>query len=152
MMKTIRVCSILLLLALLMTGCTKTFDGYYYDIEDARAFEKDIYRECDHLFTVSYEDGMLDFVLQEQTLYIVQYVTRNEETQYHLKNTAKYTIGMELSGGQAYIWSQSTKFAAHPYKWCIVEKEFNESHDNAKAFEFTYQEKTYHLCYEIIDE
>ena len=51
-----------------------------------------------------------------------------------------------------YDWLYSTTLEPKQYRWCIVEKLYNEQNLNIEAFEFAYQDTSVHLCYEMISE
>lgn len=154
-MKKINFFILLFVISLIFSGCATTFDGYYYDLEKARSSENDIYSQYNQLFTVEYSGGMIDFVIKDDSLHIVQILTRNDNTQFCVKSHITYRVSECLSGSKSknqYDWLYSTALESQQYRWCIVEKSFNEQNLNIKAFEFAYQDTLLHLCYEVIAE
>ena len=98
---------------------------------------------------------MIDFVVQDDSLHIVQILTRNDNTQFYVKAHTTYRVSECLSGSKSknqYDWLYSTALEPQNYRCCIVEKSYNEQNLNIEAFEFTYQDTLVHLCYEIIAE
>lgn len=97
---------------------------------------------------------MIDFVIQDDSLHIVQILTRNNNTQFYVKTRITYHVSECLNGSKyknQYDWLYSTIFEQQ-YRWCIVEKSYNEQNLNIEAFEFAYQGTFVHLCYEMIAE
>ena len=84
-MKKINFFVLLFVISVIFSGCTTTFDGYYYDLEKARCSEDDIYNQYNQLFTVECAGGMIDFVIQNDSLHIVQILARNNNTQFYVK-------------------------------------------------------------------
>ena len=124
--------------------------AYSSNLEYVRSEESDIYDEYDYIFTKKYENGMLDFVIDNNTLYIVQFRTRKNGTYYHISSRSTRNISDYWSiEKENYDWNNSHALNTYPFKWCIVEKDFNEDNENYQAFEFTYQGHVLHLCYEI---
>ncbi len=154
-MKKIKFLGLLFVISVILCGCATTFDGYYYDLDKARCSENDIYDQYDHLFTVEYDGGMIDFVVQNDSLHIVQILTRNDNTQFQVKARSTYRVSECLDGSKSknqYDWVQSTALEPLQYRWCVVEKAYNEQNRNIEAFELSYQDTFVHLCYEIITE
>ena len=147
--------AILFVVSVIFSGCATTFDGYYYDLEKARCSESDIYNQYDQLFTVEYAVGMIDFVIQDDSLHIVQILARNDNTQFYVKAHSTYRVSECLHGSKSknqYDWLCSTALEPQQYRWCIVEKSYNEQNLNIEAFEFAYQDTIVHLCYEMTTE
>lgn len=154
-MKKVKFFGLLFVISLIFSGCATTFDGYYYDLEKARCSENDIYNQYDQLFTVKYVGGMIDFVIQDDSVHIVQILVRNDNTQFYVKARSTYLISECLKGSKyknQYDWLNSTALEPQQYRWCIVEKSYNEQNLNIEAFEFVYQNTFVHLCYEMIAE
>lgn len=154
-MKKIKFFCLLFVITVVFSGCATTFDGYYYDLEKARCSENNIYDQYDQLFTVKYAGGMIDFVIQDNSLHIVQILTRNDDTQFYVKAHTTYRVSECLNSSKSknqYDWLYSTTLEPKQYRWCIVEKLYNEQNLNIEAFEFTYQDTSVHLCYEMISE
>lgn len=154
-MKKINFFVLLFVISVIFSGCTTTFDGYYYDLEKARCSEDDIYNQYNQLFTVECAGGMIDFVIQNDSLHIVQILARNNNTQFYVKAHTTYRVSECLNASKSknqYDWLYSTALEPQQYRWCIVEKSYNEQNLNVKAFEFAYQDTFLHLCYEMIAE
>lgn len=154
-MKKIKFFALLFVISIIFSGCATTFDGYYYDLEKARFSENDIYNQYDQLFTIEYAGGMIDCVVQDDSLHIVQILTRNGNTQFYVKTRTTYRISECLSGSKSknqYDWLHSTALEPQQFHWCLVEKSYNEQNLNIEAFEFSYQDTLVHLCYEMITE
>ena len=154
-MKKIKFFGLLFVISIIFSGCATTFDGYYYDLEKARYSENHIYSKYDQLFTVDYAGGMIDFVIQDNSLHIVHILARNDNTQFYVKAHATYRVSVYLNISKSknqYNWVYSTALAPKQYRWCIVEKSYNEQNLNIEAFEFAYQDTFVHLCYVIMDE
>ena len=144
----------ILILALLLSGCNVTFDGYYYNLDDARAAEK-IYSEYDNIFTAKYEDKIVDFVICGDIMRISKIDCRGEgeKTQYNIKSTSSYIIAehiAEFNSDNDYHWTMTGNFCVQ-VEFAIVTKEFNASRDNYECFEFVYEDTTYCLCYKIYE-
>ena len=154
-MKKIKSIGLLFIISLIFSGCATTFDGYYYDLEKARGSKNSFYNQYDKLFTVEYAGGMIDFIIQNDSLHIVQILTRNDNTQFYVKAHTTYHISECLNGSKSknqYDWLSSTALEPQQYRWCIVEKSYNEQNFNIEAFEFAYQDTIVHLCYEMKTE
>ncbi len=151
----IKLFGLLLVILVIFSGCATTFDGYYYDLEKARYSENDIYSQYDHLFTAEYAGGMIDFVVQDDSLHIVHILSRNDNTQFFVKARMTYRVSECLNDSKSknqYHWLRSTALEPQQYQCCIVEKSYNEQNLNIEAFEFAYQDTVVHLCYEIIEK
>lgn len=124
-------------------------------MEKARCSENDIYNQYDQLFTVEYAGGMIDFVIQDDSLHIVHILTRNDNTQFYVKSRITYRVSECLNSSKSknqYHWLYSTALEPQQYQYCIVEKSYNEQNLNIEAFEFSYQDTLVHLCYKMITE
>ena len=154
-MKKIKFFGLLFVISVIFSGCATTFDGYYYDLEKARCSENEIYNQYDQLFTVEYAGGMIDFVIQDDSLHMVHILARNDNTQFYVKAHITYRVSECLNSSKSknqYEWLCSTALEPQQYRWCIVEKSYNEQNLNIEAFEFAYQDTFVHLCYEMIAE
>ncbi len=154
-MKKISIMALLLTMTILFASCATTFDGYYYDLDKCRVSEKKIYDDYDHLFTAKCENGMIDFVVDNDTLHVVEILTRKEKTQFNIKSHFSIPIAEYLNASinkNDYDWNESTKLDSIRFRWCIVEKSFNTTQDSLPAFEFMYNNTELHLCYEIYSE
>ena len=131
---------------------SKTFDGYSYSLEDARA-EETAYQKYDYLFTAQEENVVIDFIVDGDVICIVQIHYRGEppKTQYKVRSVTKMLISQNLYYSQtqdAYEWSTTGKYLI-PVEWSAVSREFDDSHDKLGKFEFVYNDEPCRLCYRI---
>ena len=140
-------------LLILLSSCV-TFDGYYYNVDDARAAEK-IYSRYDEIFTVEHEDRIVDFIINENKIHISKILCRGSEgeKQFKVNSTSTYSIEEIISvfnSRNDYNWSNTSNFF-YKVDFCIVTKGFNDSNNDLEHFNFTYNDTDYHLCYKIYE-
>ncbi len=143
---------VLVLFCLILSSC-KTFDGYYYDLEKARN-EKKFYDNLDYLFTQDSQDVIIDFIVEDDTLHIVQIETKDYKTnaKYRVKHTSSYAIKeaiYKFDQSNDYNWITTSNLSPKKVSWCIVSKDFNSINNNYTCFEFVYEGKPYSLCYDM---
>lgn len=143
----------LAVLLISLSSCV-TFDGYYYNADDARKAEK-IYSQYDEIFTVEYEDRIVDFIINDNKIHISKILCRGseEQKQFKVKSTSTYSIEEIISvfnSRNDYNWV-GTSNIFYKADFCIVTKEFNTSNNDFEHFDFTYNGTDYHLCYKIYE-
>ena len=142
---------VLLPLICVSLSCCTTFDGYYYDLEEARS-EKSFYENSDYLFTKDLENTIIDFVVKEHVLYIVEIDSKDltATTKYRVKHSSSFSIEENIymfEQSNEHNWKSSSKLSLKEYSWCIVSKEFNDDYNDYPSFEFKYEGESYCLCY-----
>ena len=151
--------TIVMILSVILSGCsiqdgTFSVGAYRNDLDKARASEQHIYEQYDYWFTKEHGDIVSDFVIYNDTLNIVQFLIRrtiNKKKQYKCRSIGAYPISFYLNSSNAsgkYEWEDPDMFI-RGFSWCIVDKTFNEEHDNYPAFEFNYRGQDLHLCYKL---
>ena len=139
------ICFLLLILAitLVVSACTKTFDGYSYNIDDARNNEPSFYEEYDYFFITESNGYYIDFLICGEQLRIVKFDTKeqNKTTLYRINSKATFLIDEALLDN---TWA---KTGAFPFqvKWRIIEKDSEVT----EGFEFVYNNRTYMLQYHV---
>lgn len=151
MMKKILIVIALLPLLCLSLTCCRTFDGYYYSLEEARS-EKNSYESADYVFTKDLDDLIIDFVIKEHILQIIEIDSKDLETtpKYKVQHISSFSLEENIyvfEQSKEYNWENSTKLSPKEYSWCIVSKEFNSNCDDYPSFEFEYEGEAYCLCY-----
>lgn len=142
-------------LLFMLSSCI-TSDCYYSNLDDARN-EKEQYKDYDYLFTVETEDAIIDFIIQDNILYIVgiDVIYQNNSPKYYAKEVSSRFIDdyiYEFNQKNKYNWNYSSKLTIKEYRWCIVSEYFNNSNDNLVSFDFYYNNELYSLCYDLIDD
>lgn len=143
---------LLILFSLVLNSC-KTFDGYYYDLEEARS-QKKFYQNSDYLFTKDLDETIVDFVVKEHVLHIVEieFCTEKENTKYRVKHSSSYALEEAIYRFEQfndYHWIKTSNLSLNTFSWCIVSKDFNSKNDNFSSFEFAYKDISYCLCYNM---
>ncbi|MBO5355462.1 MAG: hypothetical protein J6B09_05275 [Clostridia bacterium] len=138
---------IVLVCIVALSSCTKTFDGYYHNLDLARG-ETDCYDGSDYVFTEQAEGVNLDFVIKGDSIHIVVLLVKGEgeNAKYKVKSTSAFLLNERISN--EYDWNISSKLDAAAYQWCIVPKEAH-TENGIENFEFVYKDTTYCLCYEF---
>ena len=143
MKKLLFTLSLILSLTFIFSACSTTFDGYSYNLDDARKNESSIYEEYDYFFAAEGEGYYIDFLIRGKQLSIVKFDTKeqNKTTLYKIKSKATFSID------EALVDNTWTKSGAFPFQveWRIIEKDTEE----AEGFEFVYNNITYMLQYRI---
>ena len=146
---------LVILLVFVLSSCSQTFNGYSYNLEDARRVEN-CYNEHDYLFTVEQEGAIVDFVINGDLLHIIiiDCQKHSSNTLYRVKShytsmINENTIASE-DGQETYFWAKTGNY---PYplqvEWLITSKEFYDSHQDYTGFNFIYNDTEYVLCYQI---
>ena len=140
----------MVLFSFVFSSC-KTFNGYYYDISDARSAEK-FYTDSCYVFTKESEEVIVDFILKKDTIHVVEIEIINQEKspKYKVKHSASFYMEEAVSQfeqSQTYNWRKSSKLSLKEFEWCIVSKEFDLENNKSSSFEFTYKDNSYCLCY-----
>ena len=73
MKKVLSVLLLSTLLILVFTSCKTTFDGYSYNIDDARKQEASYYEEYDYIFSIEDDGNYIDFLVCGGQLRIVKF-------------------------------------------------------------------------------
>ena len=120
---------ICILFSLVLSACS-TFDGYYFDLEDARN-EKKHYEDSDYVFTVESDDAIIDFIIKGQIIYIVVIDCKEQDNKpkYQVKTVSSFSIEEKVhlfDESNDYEWTSSSKLSIKEYSWCIVSEEFYE--------------------------
>lgn len=137
---------------LLLSSCS-AFYGYYYSVEDARTesqYEK-YYGSNNLIFSKNVEEGVIDFIVDDDSLHIVCIVKKAElgNEVYKIKTVTSFILDEQIrkfTNNEQYDFHNSSKLAALQYSWCIVTKQYNEGNDNLDSFEFEHNNQLYHLC------
>ena len=153
--KITAIVTIFILIAMILTSCKGFHDYYYPTLDDAREPEK-LYETTDEFFTVDADTAVLDFIIEEKKIHVIEIERKNsaDESRYKVRRTSSYLLKEEIAifnQKNDYYWTNSTKFSFAEYSWCVVTKDFNDSHDNVAAFEFEFENECYALCYLIAD-
>ena len=138
--------SIILILSL--TSCKTTFDGYSYNIDDARKQEASYYEKYDYIFTVEDDGFFVDFLICGRQLRIVKFDTKKQSntTLYQIKSKSTFLIAEALSCSEAEdAWTKTGNFPFQ-VEWLITEKDI----ESGKGFEFTYNNTECLLQYSIL--
>ena len=148
-MKKILISLIVVTLIICLCACNKTFDGYYYNLEDARNEEQKYYEQYDYLFTAEEEGIIIDFIIDGDQLHIVkiEITERNSNRLYWARSISTSFIHNSEKNTE-YEWNTTSNFVKQ-VEWLIVSKEFNESHNNYQGFNIVYNDKQCVLCYRI---
>lgn len=154
-MNKVKLIVLLVTVILLLSSCS-TFDGYYYSLEDARTEDQyaKYYDSKNLIFSKNLEEGIIDFIIDDDTLHIVCIVKKAEADveMYQIKTVASFILDEQIktfNDNEQYNFHDSTKLAALQYSWCVVTKQYNESNDNFDSFEFEYNNQLYHLCIKV---
>lgn len=141
-------------IAICLSACTQTFDGYMYSLDSAREQEAN-YREYDFLFTAEQENVVVDFLITGNELRIVKIVSResilSNKKQFRIVATSVFNIDesiYESESNNKYYWISSGNKPIQ-VEWLVVSKHFNDSHENISGCEFTYMGEDFYLCYKI---
>ena len=152
-MKKILISLIVVTLIICLCACNKTFDGYYYNLEDARNEEQKYYEQYDYLFTAEEEGIVVDFIIDGEQINIISFRTREhtDNTQYRLTHIHSTVLSYNINSFKdenQYVWEKEGLWE-NLLEWSIVTEAFNKSHDNYKGFRFSYNENEFYLCYRI---
>ena len=135
---------------LLFSSCLPFYENAY-SLEDARKEKRyaKYYTNDNLIFSKELNDGVIDFIVEKDTLHIVCIVKKSETSKetFKIKSIASYPVSAYID--EQYQFRESTKLAALKYSWCIVTKQYNESHEHIEAFEFEYNNRLYHLCIKV---
>ena len=138
-----------LILLLILTSCSTTFDGYSYNIDDARNHESSYYDEYDHIFTAENDGYLIDFLVCGEQLHIIKFDIKEQgnTTLYKIKNRSIFSINEALAYSKSENSEDWTKTGNLPFQveWSIVEKNI----ETPKGFEFTYNNTECVLLYRI---
>ena len=134
---------LLLILSLIFvfTSCSTTFDGYSYNIDDARKNESSFYEDYDYFFPTESNGYYIDFLICGEQLRIVKFDTKeqNKTTLYQIKSKATFLIDEALLDD---TWTKTGSFPCQ-VEWRIIEKDSEAT----EGFEFIYNNRTYMLQY-----
>ena len=99
MKKVLSVLLLSTLLILVFTSCKTTFDGYSYNIDDARKQEASYYEEYDYIFSIEDDGNYVDFLVCGGQLRIVKFDTKEQSntTLYKIKSKATFLIDEALA-------------------------------------------------------
>lgn len=152
-MKKFLISVIIVTLIICFCSCNKTFDGYYYNLEDARNEEQKYYEQYDYLFTAEEEDILVDFIIDGEQINIISFRTRerNDKIQYRLTDIHSTILSYNINSFKdenQYVWEKEGLWE-NLLEWSVVTEEFNKSHNNYKGFSFSYNENEFFLCYRI---
>ena len=143
MKKFLFVLSLTLTVTLLFVSCSTTFDGYSYNIDDARKNESSFYEDYDYFFPTESEGYFIDFLICGKQLRIVKFDTKeqNKTTLYQIKSKATFLID------EALLDDTWTKTGSFPFQveWRIIEKDS----ETTEGLEFIYNNTTYMLQYRV---
>lgn len=131
-----------------ITSCSTTFDGYSYNIDDARKQEASYYEKCDYIFTVEDAGYFVDFLICGGQLRIVKFDTKEQSNTllYQIKSKSTFLIAEALSCSKSEVgWTKTGKFPFQ-VEWMITEKDI----ESAEGFEFTYNNTECLLQYRIL--
>ena len=143
MKKILFLLSLILSLIFVFTSCSTTFDGYSYNIDDARKNESSFYEDYDYFFTTESEGYFIDFLICGKQLRIVKFDTKeqNKNTLYQIKSKATFLIDEALLDN---TWTKTGAFPCQ-VEWRIIEKDS----EAIEGFEFIYNNRTYMLQYRV---
>ena len=147
MKKVLSVLLLSTLLILVFTSCKTTFDGYSYNIDDARKQEASYYEEYDYIFSIEDDGNYVDFLVCGAQLRIVKFDTKEQSntTLYKIKSKATFLIDEALASTDSETaWTKTGNFT-FPMEWRIIEKDI----DSVEGFEFTYNNTICLLQYRI---
>ena len=146
---------LLLMTALLTLSSCKGFDGFYFNLKNARK-EIKLYENYDYFFTKKSENSIIDFVIKKDKLNIVEIAVKHKgnSERYLIQNNASYSINEEINGFEQfgkYKWLSTNEASITACYWCIVSEEFyNLSGGDFTYFEFTHNDKLYYLCCKFV--
>ncbi len=139
-----------LILALAMfASCAITLDGYSRDVEHARKAE-DVYKSYDYIFSAEHDNGVVDFLIDGESLSIVKIIRteRNGKELYKVKCASTFQLDGLVGGAGASEVSYWEK------TWdSIIEVEFavirNDGTARENSFSFKYNGNDYLLLYRM---
>ena len=147
MKKLLSVLLLSTLLILVFTSCKITFDGYSYNIDDARKQEASYYEEYDYIFSIEDDGNYVDFLVCGGQLRIVKFDTKEQSntTLYKIKSKATFLIDEALASTDSETaWTKTGNFPFQ-IEWRIIEKDI----DSVEGFEFAYNNTICLLQYRI---
>ena len=147
MKKVLSVLLLSTLLILVFTSCKTTFDGYSYNIDDARKQEASYYEEYDYIFSIEDDGNYIDFLVCGGQLRIVKFDTKEQSntTLYKIKSKATFLIDEALASTDSETaWTKSGNFPFQ-IEWRIIEKDI----DSEEGFEFIYNNTICLLQYRV---
>jgi hypothetical protein len=148
-MKKLLISLIVVTLIICLCACNKTFDGYCYNLEDARNEEQKYYEQYDYLFTAEEEGIIIDFIIDGDQLHIVKIeITERDSNRLYWARSISTSFIHNSEKNTEYEWNTTSNFVKQ-VEWLIVSKEFNQSHNNYQGFNFVYNDKQCVLCYRI---
>ena len=142
---------LIILLLFVFTSCNTTFDGYSYNIQDARS-EESFFDEYDYIFTIEQEKNVIDFLIQGDYLRIIKFdcKERNGNMLYQIKSKATFSISETLAYSESKsenVWIKTSNFPFQ-VEWSIVAKDADVLQE---GFEFVYNGIEYVLLYRIVE-
>lgn len=151
---------IIVTVVVLFVVCTRGIgpENYCLDINAARAKES-FYESYDYLFSWEMPDGkaVIDFVIDDNRLYTATLDIRKSLLHrgkpkcfvraYSTMYVSEYVYGFE--NNPQYDWESSIRLDTADHKWCIVTKEYNDTHDKVPCFVFERDGVEYSLCYAV---
>lgn len=152
MFRNNRIFFVLLSLIVFLSSC-KTFDGYYYSLDDARN-EIYAYSGYNYIFTEYLGETIVDFLINDNTLYIVEISVKGNKSNPKFKISSTTSFSVEEAVKQFildnnYHWESTSNLVRHPLSWCIVTESFNRSNNNYSSYVFMYKDESYCLCYNL---
>ena len=148
-MKKLLISVIILAFMFNFFACSRTIDGYFYELDDARNEEQKYYEQYDYLFTAEEEGIIIDFIIDGDQLHIVIIeITERDSNRLYWARSISTSFIHNSEKNTEYEWNTTSNFVKQ-VEWLIVSKEFNESHNNYQGFNFVYNDKQCVLCYRI---
>ena len=148
-MKKLLISVIILAFMFNFFACSRTIDGYFYELDDARNEEQKYYEQYDYLFTAEEEGIIIDFIIDGDQLHIVKIeITERDSNRLYWARSISTSFIHNSEKNTEYEWNTTSNFVKQ-VEWLIVSKEFNESHNNYQGFNFVYNDKQCVLCYRI---
>ena len=147
----IRFILFVLLCLLVFTSCSTTFDGYNYNIEDARNSDS-LYDKYDYIFTVEQDDRIVDFLINGDYVRVIKIDCKenNGKQLYKIKNKSTFLINESLAYSETHgdnAWVKTDNFPFQ-VEWMIVTKNVGNLQD---GFDFIYNDIDCVLLYRIIE-
>ena len=143
-----------MVLAVLLCACNMTFDGYFYNLEDART-DKNVYAQYDFLHTVEQDGLIVDFIFAGNMLHISKIDCRQSGGKNQYKVSSMFSAPLaqyltELDNNGALKWYSTGGVPSknqHKVEFCFSDSEIAD--ENVKGFAFQYGAAEYWLYYKI---
>lgn len=136
----------------LLSSCGMWINTSWYGSLDAARNEREYsryYKDDVTIYTKEVEGGYIDFIFNEDIMRNVCIVQKDGKNLFKVQSSPSCSLSERIqifNSKQDYYYYNSIKGEVLKYSWCIVTKEFNESHENLDAYEFEYNNQLYHLC------